>query len=251
MLIQKNFLILCSKTMFYNTMFGPENQVIDFSSSLNDVWRLLNEQERELLRSSATVEHYRKNQKIYSEGDEPKYLMCLLKGKVKIYKDGVGGRSQIIRMIRPIQYFAYRAYFAQENYLTDAAAFEPSTVCLVPMKVLNDLLKNNFRLCQFFIKQLSVDLGIADERTVNLTQKHIRGRLAESLVFLIDSYGLEDDNTINIYLAREDLANLSNMTTSNAIRTLSTFVKERVIALDGRKIKIIDEDKLRSISNLG
>jgi CRP-like cAMP-binding protein len=75
--------------------------------------------------------------------------------------------------------------------------------------------------------------------------------LAESLVFLIDSYGLEEDNTINIYLAREDLANLSNMTTSNAIRTLSNFVFEKVIALDGRKIKVIDEEKLRKISKLG
>jgi cAMP-binding proteins - catabolite gene activator and regulatory subunit of cAMP-dependent protein kinases len=232
-------------------MFSSENQVIDFSSNLNDVWRLLNDQERELLRKNADIQHYKKNQKIYSEGDEPKYLMCLLKGKVKIYKEGVGGRSQIIRMIRPIQYFAYRAYFAQENYLTDAAAFEVSSVCMVPMKVVNDLLKNNFKLCRFFIKQLSIDLGIADERTVNLTQKHIRGRLAESLAFLIDSYGLEDDNTINIYLAREDLANLSNMTTSNAIRTLSTFVTEKVIALDGRKIKIIDEEKLRNISRSG
>jgi len=232
-------------------MFSPENQVIDFSSNLNDVWRLLNEQERELLRRNAYIQHYKKNQKIYSEGDEPQDLMCLLKGKVKIYKEGVGGRSQIIRMIRPIQYFAYRAYFAQENYLTDAAAFEPSTVCMVPMKIVNDLLKGNFKLCQFFIKQLSIDLGIADERTVNLTQKHIRGRLAESLVFLIDSYGLEDDNTINIYLSREDLANLSNMTASNAIRTLSNFVTEKAIALDGRKIKVIDEEKLRKISKLG
>lgn len=227
------------------------SEVIDYSGSLSDVWRLLNEQERELLRSNAHVQHYKKNQKIYSEGDEPKDLMCLLKGKVKIYKEGIGGRSQIIRMIKPIQYFAYRAYFAQENYLTDAAAFEASTVCMIPMKVVNLLLSKNFKLCQFFIKQLSVDLGIADERTVNLTQKHIRGRLAESLVFLIDSYGMEEDNTINIYLAREDLANLSNMTTSNAIRTLSNFVSERVIALDGRKIKVIDEEKLRKISKLG
>ena len=232
-------------------MNNPENQVIDFSSRLSDVWRLLNDQERELLRENAYVQHFKKNQKIYSEGDRPKDLMCLLKGKVKIYKEGVGGRSQIIRMIRPIQYFAYRAFFAQEHYLTDAAAFEPSVVCMVPMSVVNGLLKHNFSLCKFFIKQLSVDLGIADERTVNLTQKHIRGRLAESLVFLIDSYGLEDDNTINIYLAREDLANLSNMTTSNAIRTLSSFVSEKVIALDGRKIKIIDEEKLRKISKLG
>ena len=232
-------------------MQEPGNQVFDFSSNLNDVWRLLNEQERELLRRNASILQFKKNQKIYSEGETPKDLMCLLKGKVKIYKEGVGGRSQIIRMIKPIQYFAYRAYFAQENYLTDAAAFESSTVCMIPMTVVNDILKDNFQLCKFFIKQLSVDLGIADERTVNLTQKHIRGRLAESLVFLIDSYGLEDDDTINIYLAREDLANLSNMTTSNAIRTLSNFVTERVIVLDGRKIKVIDEERLRKISKLG
>jgi CRP-like cAMP-binding protein len=87
---------------------------------------------------------------------------------------------------------------------------------------------------------------------VNLTQKHIRGRLAESLIFMEDSYGLEEDGaTINVYLSREDLANLSNMTTSNAIRTLSMFVSEKVIAMDGRRIKIIDEEKLRKISRLG
>jgi len=232
-------------------MLESENKVVDFSTSLNDVWRLLNEQERELLRENALIQHFKKNQKIYSEGDIPLHLMCLLKGKVKIYKAGVGGRCQIIRVIRPMQYFAYRAYFAQENYQTDAMAFESSIVCMVPLALVNDLFRNNFCLCQFFIKQLSVDLGIADERTVNLTQKHIRGRLAEALVFLIDNYGLEEDNTINIYLAREDLASLSNMTTSNAIRTLSTFVAERVIVLDGRKIKILDEEKLRKISLLG
>jgi CRP-like cAMP-binding protein len=230
---------------------AKEEDTMDFSTNLKEVWRLLNDQERELIRKNATIQHYKKNQQIYVEGNEPTHLMCLLKGKVKIHKEGVGGRSQIIRVIRPIQYFAYRAYFARESYLTNAAAFEPSSVCLIPMKVVREIMKHNYEVCKFFIRQLSIDLGIADERTVNLTQKHIRGRLAESLAFLIDSYGLENDNSINIYLAREDLANLSNMTTSNAIRTLSMFVAEKVIALDGRKIKVLDEDKLRKISKLG
>lgn len=155
-------------------------------------------------------------------------------------------------MIKPIQYFGYRAYFAQENYLTNASAFEASTVCLIPLTVVKTLLLGNTSLALFFIRQLSIDLGIADERTVNLTQKHIRGRLAESLLFLKDSYGLEEDGaTLSIYLSREDLANLSNMTTSNAIRTLSTFVSERIIVMDGRKIKLIDEEKLRKISRMG
>lgn len=189
---------------------------------------------------------------IYCEGDEPHDMMCLLKGKVKIYKDGVGGRSQIIRMIKPIQYFAYRAGFANEPYLTNAAAFEPSTVCVIPMEIVEQLICGNTNLAMFFIRQLSIDLGIADERTVNLTQKHIRGRLAESLLFLCDSYGLEEDGaTISIYLSREDLANLSNMTTSNAIRTLSMFASEHIIAMDGRKIKIIDEERLRKVSRRG
>ena len=94
--------------------------------------------------------------------------------------------------------------------------------------------------------------GQADERTVNLTQKHIRGRLAESLLFLRDSYGLEEDgSTLSIYLSREDLANLSNMTTANAIRTLSAFASERLVAVDGRKIKILEEEKLAKISRMG
>lgn len=233
-------------------MVKNHQQAFDLSSSLIGVWRLLNDKEREILRKNATIQHFRKNQMIYCEGDVPADMMCLLKGKVKIFKEGVGGKNQIIRMIRPIQYFGYRAYFAEEPYITGASAFESSTVCLIPMKVVVQLLENNHKLAFFFIKQLSVDLGVADERTVNLTQKHIRGRLAESLLFLLDSYGLEEDGaTISIYLAREDLANLSNMTTSNTIRTLSTFVTERIITLDGRKIKIIDENKLRKISKLG
>ena len=230
-------------------MVKQQKEEVDLSASLSEVWRVLTDKEREILRSNSTIQHFKRNELIYCEGDEPKDMMCLLKGKVKIYKDGVGGRSQIIRMIKPVQYFGYRASFAQEDYLTNASAFEASTVCMI---VVTGLLMSNPNLAMFFIRQLSIDLGISDERTVNLTQKHIRGRLAESLLFLKDSYGLEEDGaTLSIYLAREDLANLSNMTTSNAIRTLSTFVAERIIALDGRKIKLIDEDRLKKISKMG
>jgi len=123
---------------------------------------------------------------------------------------------------------------------------------MIPKEVILKLVHQNNALAYFFIQQLSYDLGISDARQVNLTQKHIRGRLAESLIFMRDNYGLEEDGaTINVYLSREDLANLSNMTTSNAIRTLSMFVSERVIAMDGRRIKVIDEDRLRKISRLG
>lgn len=224
----------------------------DLSELISDIWDPLTEEQKEILSKNYTIQRYKKNEIIYDEKEHPNQLMCLLNGKVKIFKEGVGGRNQIIRMIKPTEYFGYRAYFANEDYVTAAAAFEPATLCLIPMSIIENLVLENSQLSSFFIKQLSIDLGIADERTVNLTQKHIRGRLAESLLFLKDSYGLEEDGyTLSIYLSREDLANLSNMTTSNAIRTLSNFASERIIAIDGRKIKIIDEMKLKKISQIG
>ena len=222
---------------------------INVPELIADIWSPLNDEQREFLANHFTLQNYKKNEVIHCEGETPTHLMCLLSGKVKIYKDGVGGRSQIIRMIKPVEYFGYRPYFAKTDYVTAASAFEPSLVCQIPMTALMTLLTQNNDLA---MKQLSVDLGIADERTVNLTQKHIRGRLAESLLFLKESYGLEEDgSTLSIYLSREDLANLSNMTTSNAIRTLSQFATERLITIDGRKIKIIDEEKLKKISKIG
>ena len=224
----------------------------EISECIPDLWMPLTSEQREFLAMNFSVQKFKKNETIYCEGEKATHLMCLLSGKVKIYKEGVGGRSQIIRVIKDKEYFAYRAYFAGEDFVTAAAAFEPCTICLIPMTAIMKLLVENSDLALFFIRQLSIDLGIADERTVNLTQKHIRGRLAESLLFLKDTYGVEEDQcTLSIYLSREDSANLSNMTTSNAIRTLSNFANEKLITIDGRKIKIIEEDRLRKISKIG
>jgi len=220
--------------------------------NLVEIWQTLTPDEQEYLKANFSIQNFRKNEIIHYEGDKPTHMMCLIKGKVKVYKEGVGGRNQIVRIMQPISYFAYRAIFAEANYNTTACAFESSSVVMIPKEVILKLIQQNLKLAYYFIYALSIDLGISDARQVNLTQKHIRGRLAESLIFMQDNYGLEEDGvTINVYLSREDLANLSNMTTSNAIRTLSMFVSEKVITMDGRRIKIIDEEKLRKISRLG
>ncbi len=222
------------------------------TEDISDIWNALDSDEKHQILDSFTVHNFKKNQLIYAEGDEPEFLWCLLKGKVKKIKEGVGGRVQILRLIRPIQFFGYRAYFAGEPYVSSAEAFESSTIGAIPLSLVEEFIHKNNRLAWFFIRELSHNLGGSDTRIVNLTQKHIRGRLAEALMVLRDNYGYEDDNsTLKIYMAREDLANLSNMTTSNAIRTLSSFVSEHLISVDGRKIQIINEAQLRKISKFG
>jgi CRP-like cAMP-binding protein len=237
----------CKKFMVRKSI--TKQEIIE---KLSDLWTPLSEEQREEVWDHICIHHYKKNENIYKENESPYFMMCLLSGKVKIYINGMGGRAQIIRMIREGEYFAYRANFAGENYVTNAAAFDSAIVCAIPMTLISKLTQQNHALSLFFIRQLSKDLGIADARTVALTQKHVRGRLAESLLLLKENYGLEeDDSTLSIYLSREDLASLSNMTTANAIRTLSNFANERIIAIDGRKIKLIDLEEIKRISKSG
>ena len=233
---------MISKTVF--------EQIVN--EEIPDLWKVLLPEQRRIIAEKLVLQQYKKGQIIYAEGEEPENLWILLKGKVKKYKSGIGDRVQILRLYRPVQYFGHRAYFAREPYVSSAAAFEPSTIGAIPMSIVEELIRQNNELAMFIIHNLSKTLGGSDTKIVNLTQKHIRGRLAEALLLLADNYGLEDDNaTLKIYLSREDLANLSNMTTANAIRTLSTFVNERLIIVDGRRIKIINEPQLRKISKYG
>lgn len=222
------------------------------NEDMAEIWSILTPEEKRVVADNLQIHNFKKNQLIYAEGETPEFLWCILKGKVKKTKEGVGGRVQILRLMRPVQYFGYRAYFANEPYVSSALAFEPSTLGAIPLDLVNRLIHQNTDLAMFFIHELSRNLGGSNTKIVNLTQKHIRGRLAEALIVMLDNYGYEDDNsTLKIYMSREDLANLSNMTTSNAIRTLSAFVAEKLLIVDGRRIKIVNEAQLRKISKFG
>ena len=219
---------------------------------LNAVWDFLTPDEKDFIDQHTETKFYRKNETIYNEGDKTEHVIMLVRGTVSLSKEGVGQRLQIIRMLKPYDTFSYRSAMAGDCHSTSATALEPAVLYYVERDAFLTVIQKNIKFCYAVLVAMSKDLGLSETQTVNLTQKHIRGRLAESLLALRKTYGYDEDGaTIAMYLAREDLANMSNMTTSNAIRTLSQFASENLIALDGRKIKLLNESELTRISRLG
>lgn len=219
---------------------------------VSPVWETLTEEERARVAEQVEVVHYAKNQVIHNDGDVSQYVWMLLKGKVRIYKEGIGQRPQIIRLLKPDDIFGYRACTVNEPYNSSASALEACTVYRLKREFFNELIRENGAFCYQVMLMMAKDLAISEIQTVNLTQKHIRGRLAESLLLLLKNYGFEEDGqTLAMLLPREDLANMSNMTTSNAIRTLSQFAQEGIVGIDGKHVKIINEKALEKISRLG
>lgn len=81
------------------------------SHDLSEIWTILSPDEKRRITDNFKIHNFNKNQIIYAEQEEPEYLWCLLKGKAKLYKGGVGGRQQITRLIRPVQYFVSKELF--------------------------------------------------------------------------------------------------------------------------------------------
>lgn len=233
-------------------MLHSELGVKDIVDNPKSIFYLLDEDEKDELQHHISLSHYKRNEFVFKEGDNPSGFLLLVDGKVKIFKEGVGGREQIVRMAKPLGMIGFRALFSDEKHISSAVTLEESLICNISSDfIFNRALKNSSFSIKI-IRKLARELGFSNSRTVTLTQKHIRGRLAESIILLKEKYGYEHDGTtLKVYLSREDIANLSNMTTSNAIRTLSTFASEKVIAIDGRKIKIVDPQRLERISKLG
>jgi CRP/FNR family transcriptional regulator, polysaccharide utilization system transcription regulator len=222
---------------------------IEGSSS---IFKGLNQKDKEAIINQHSYAVIRKNQYLFKEGQKPKGLICIASGKVKVYKEGVGGRAQILKMLRPQGFLGYKALFSDNPWPFSAIAVEDTAICIFDKSSFVKMLKRNPDLSIKLMKVIIDELGYTNSRIVSLTQKHVRGRLAESLLILRDTYGYEaDGRTIKVSLSREDIAHLSNMTTSNAIRTLSNLAAEGIIELSGRKISIIEDHHLEYINEMG
>ncbi len=210
-------------------------------------------EERKRIIENTNCRVFKKGETIFNEGETPSGLVCLSQGKVKISRKGVSGKEQIVRLIKPWNLLGFQAYLAGNTYIASAKTLEQSTICLVKHECVNELIRTNAAFSAALLQQVARAFIFSDTRLLALTQKHIRARLADSLILLADMYGMcEDGQTINADLSREDLAKLSNMTASNATRTLTNFQKEGLIRLgERRSIQLLDSTIIRRISEHG
>lgn len=216
------------------------------------IFKDLSQKEKESIAQHHTVHPVKKGDLLVKEGDKVRGIVFLASGKAKVFKVGVGGREQILKMVSQQECIGYGALLGQNTWFFSASAIEDSMICVLERQYIVRILKKNI---EFSLKLNSIlihDLWQSYNRTVSLSQKHVRGRLVESLLMLADIYGYEEDGkTLIATLSREDIAHLSNMTTSNAIRALSSLASEGKIAIKGRKIIILEKDRLEQISLLG
>lgn len=217
--------------------------------SPSSLFKGLNQKDKEVIDQHHTINRTKKGGYLFREGEKVRGLVCLISGKAKVCRTGVAGREHIMRLLKEYDMAGFQSVFTESPWPYSAIALEDAVICTIEKQCFLRILRSNPDLSLKINRILSEELGLSYEKMVSLTQKHVRGRLVESLLMLGSIYGYENDGkTINASLSRNDIAHLSNMTTSNAIRTLSNLASEGLIRIKGRKISILNIENLERIS---
>lgn len=228
-----------------------EHNCLTCNAKLHSVFSVLNTDELKELNEHKSCNIYKKGQRIFAERGLPLGLYCINAGKVKLTTSGIDGKEQILRLVKEGDIIGYRSLLSNERYHCDAVALEDSSICVVDKNYFNEIAISNRKLCTELFKKIGSDLKKAEEQIVSLSQKNVRERTAEALLFFKATYGFEaDGQTINIQLSREEIADFVGTSTESAIRLLSEFNNDKIIELAGKKIKILDIDKLTKTANV-
>jgi len=216
----------------------------------NTIFKKLTQEEIDFLNVHKTCAVYKKGAILYEEGNKVSGIYCINEGILKIYKTGIEGKEQIIRFAKEGEVIGYRSVINGEHACTSVKILEDAVLCFISTQHLYQLLKQNNDFTMDLLHVTCKELGEANNYITDIAQKSVRERLAEILLQLKADFGVNNDGIINIALTREELANIIGTATESVIRLLSEFKMERIIELYGRKIKIIDENKLKKISNV-
>jgi CRP/FNR family transcriptional regulator, polysaccharide utilization system transcription regulator len=216
----------------------------------NSIFKHLSEEELSLVNSDKTVEQFNRGSVIYRESSRINGCYCLQKGIIKVFKTGIDGKEQIIRFAQKGDIIGYRSVLSNELACSTAEVLDDAITCYIPSEVLVHLVKHNGDFSMELMQITCKELGEANAYITDIAQKTVRERLAEILIHLKNDFGLDDSRILQISLTREELANIVGTATESVIRLLSEFKHDKLIELNGRKIKILDESGLIRIGNL-
>lgn len=198
--------------------------------------------EKQDLDQNKTCTKYKKGQALFHEGTRPLGVFCVNRGTIKVYRIGLDGKEQIIKISAGGDLLGYKALISEHHYAHSAEALEDCVVCFIPKEDFLKLLLPGSKFYMDVLKAVCSEHSEISAKMTQMAQRSVRQRLALTLLMLKDTYGIEQESAeqIEINLTREDLANIVGTATESLIRLLNQFKKESLIETKGRKIKITD-----------
>lgn len=216
----------------------------------DEIWDQINESTKNLLTTSLRVLTYPKKQIVFQENGVPTGVYFIKKGRVKKYKKGPEGKEQIFYIASEGEILGYHALLCSEFYSDTTETLETCEIGFIPKDVFLEIYNTHHDLKDQLVQIMGHEYGVLVNHITMMGQYNVKERLAIILLLLKDKYKDAPNIPADINVSREDLANFVGTARENLIRLLNEFKVSKLIATEGRNIRILNARELVQISKI-
>jgi CRP-like cAMP-binding protein len=208
--------------------------------------------ERIELEQDAETIRLPKKTTLFNEGEMPKGVYILTKGKIKLTQLNFDGSVQILFIFSAGEMFGHRAILSGDKNVASAITLEDCELLSIEKDNFLSVLNNSPTLSGIFLQSVCHEYNVLTNRITVYAQKSIRERLAIFLLILNEKYRIpgQTSRDSEIKVNRSDLASFTGTSLENLVRTLKDFKNKCFIRTDGKSIFISDFDALYSMTRI-
>ena len=179
-------------------------------------------------------------------------IKILNKGRVKVHSLMGNNKEQILRLATDKQILGHRAFGGDFRYSVSATTLTESEIVNIPLKLFLSVLKANNLFCYHFMMFFAEELKNSEQHIKLNGAKNLQQRVAAAIIDNVAAYGYvsESNHLLSFTISRQDYASFSNTTYESIVRTFKVFSNLGLIKIIGKKIEVLDEQKLIEISTL-
>jgi CRP/FNR family transcriptional regulator, cyclic AMP receptor protein len=187
---------------------------------------------------------------LFNEGEEPRGIFMLCKGRVKLSTGSSDGRTLIIRIVEAGEVLGLSGTISGRPYKTTAETIEPSQINFVKRDDFQRFLRENGDACYHAAAQLAHEGHIAHDTIRSLGLSHsATEKLAKLILSWADENGKETPQGVRVKLlsTHQDIAQMIGTSRETVTRLLSELKNRRVISLKGSTLFVLNRDALEAL----
>ena len=214
----------------------------------SNCFNYLSDEELKLIDDNRVEVKFKKGETICKQGSFASHILYLQNGLVKTYLEG-SVKNLILNIIPSGHMFGLPSLTGDNIFHYSAHAYVESTVCLIDIDIFRKVMESNPKFGFEILNLVNESVIQSYDRLYSLNQKHLQGKLADILICLADRIYKKDQ--FELTLSRKDLAEITSMSIESVARNIKDFKEQGIIRVEGRKINILDKNKLEYISENG
>jgi CRP-like cAMP-binding protein len=192
---------------------------------------------------------YGRGNVLFYQGNEPFALFFLCTGRVKIVRADRDGRRQIVRIVRAPDFIGERSLIARHPYHATAEIMADADVCVIDSARFFKFWGERPEFARVFAQRLAINLGDVQDLASDLALHTIRERLTKFIAGELES-APKPGAALLLNESRQELAEILGTSPEVVSRTLRELVDSKIIALEGRRVRVLDGQRLRLAARL-